>query len=331
LNRVEVLERMEPLTNTQVRTIDHNPRTRVVVTPDMVTFRPGGGQHHLQMTIPGVQSMTKFIGLPDSIAGKLQPETFGNVATELLNRKNRYALVTKDGEVTGVAKPQEYHTLNPERVLRSVEQGIRGIEFHRVLILENFVVSLEVVGERRQAVRSGDLIRAGANISFSPLGTVDPTIQSYALRLICTNGLTSNTILREFHYGGGSGGGGGEGDDIWQWFRNSTREAYLALDRIVTQYRKMDKEQVPPDQRAMMLEALLREARISGSDANAIRALAIEEPPETSYDMMNLITQATSHIMEDPQRVRRAQLTVADFTSENEHARVCPVCHSRRN
>ena len=303
MNRVEVLERMEPILDTQVRTMEHNPRTRVMVTPDMVTLRPGGGQRHLEMTTAGVQSLANFCGLPWNLAAKLRTETFGTVATELLSRQNRYALMIKEGAVTGVAKPTEFRSLNPTRVLSAIERGIRGIEYHRVLILDNFVVSLELIGERREPVVRGDLVQAGTQVSFSPIGTVDPIVQSYALRLVCTNGMTNNTILREFHYGGG--GGGGEGDDIWQ--------------------------EIPADQRAMMLEAMLREAKISGEEANAIRAMAIENPPETSYDMMNLLTNATSHLLEDPRRVRRAQNAVASYTSETEHARVCPVCHARRN
>lgn len=93
----------------------------------------------------------------------------------------------------------------------------------------------------------------------------------------------------------------------------------------------MTEEQIPADQRAMMLEAMLKEAKITGEDANAVRALAIDNPPQTSYDMMNLLSNASSHLLEDPNRVRRAQNTVASYTSETEHARVCPICHSRRN
>ena len=328
MNRVEVLERMEPILDTQVRTMEHNPRTKVTVTPDMVTLRPGGGQRHLEMTTSGVQSLANFVGLPWNLAAKLRPETFGTVATELLGRKQRYAVMIKEGAITAVAKPTEFRSLNPSRVLTAIEGGIKGIDYHRILILDNFVVSLELIGERREPVVAGDLIQAGAQVSFSPIGTVDPIVQSYALRLVCTNGMTSNTVLREFHYGGG---GGGDGDDIWQWFRRSSREAYNSLHRIVERYRHMMDEAIPPDQRAMMLEAMLREAKISGEEANAIRAMAIENPPETSYDLMNLLTNATSHLLEDPRRVRRAQNTVASYTSETEHARVCPVCHVRRN
>ena len=258
MNKVEVMERMEPILDTTVRTMEHNPRTRVVVTPDMVTLRPGSGQRHLEVTKEGAQSLASFVGLPWNLAAKLHPATFGTVATELLGRKQRYALMIKEGVVTAVAKPSEYRSLNTARVLTAIEGGIKDLEYHRVLILENFVVCLELIGERREPVVRGDLVQAGAQVTFSPIGTIDPIVQSYALRLICTNGMTNNTILREFHYGGGSGGsggsgtGGGEGDDIWQWFRRSSKEAYNSLNRIIERYRLMMDEQVPADQRSMI-------------------------------------------------------------------------------
>lgn len=326
MERTEVLECMEPVLNTQIRRVEHNPRTRVTVTPDMVTFRPGGGARSLEMTEDGVKSMAKFIGLPSTVAGHLRPVTFGTVCTELLGTKDRYSLVVKDGAVNAMVKSSDYHTVNPERALRAIEAGVPNIEFHRVLILEDNVVSLEVIGEKRQPVRAGDLMQAGAQITFSPIGTVDPMVQSFVLRLACTNGVTSNTVLREFHYGGG----GGEGDDIWQWFRRSTHSAYNALDRIVARYRQLLDERVAPSDRAMMLEALLREAKIAGRDAEAVRAMALQEPPENAYDMMNLITFATSHVIERGPTVRQAQLAVANYTAEHQHARVCPVCHAVR-
>ncbi len=89
MNRVEVMERLSPILDTQVRTMEHNPRTKITVTPDMVTLRPGSGQRHLEMTKGGVRSMADFVGLPWNLAAKLHPNTFGAVATELLARKQR--------------------------------------------------------------------------------------------------------------------------------------------------------------------------------------------------------------------------------------------------
>ncbi len=331
MNKVEVLEKMEPVLNTQVREITHNPRTRVVVTPDMITFRPGGGQRTLEMTETGVQSLANFIGLPWQLAAKLRPGTFGEVSSELLESKRQYSLVVKDQRVTAVVKRGHYHTINPERALKAIEDGVPGIEFHQVHILDDLVVSLDVVGEKREPVQRGDLIQAGANIAFSPMGTVNPSIRSFVLRLTCTNGATDNTILRDFTWGGDGGSGGGEGDNIWQWFRRSTRDAYNALDIIVQRYREMMGEDIPQGDRAAMLEALLRQAKITGAAATAIRNLAIENPPTNSYEMMNLITWASTHLLQEPKQIARAREATAGYALEETHARICPVCHSRRN
>lgn len=328
MERTEVLERLQPIMTTQVRQIEHSPRTRVTVTPDMVTFRPGGGAHILEMTEDGVQSMAKYIGLPFNLAAKLNPGTFGAVSTELLGHKQRYALIIKDGVITAVTRRRDFHTINAERALQAVESAIPNVEFHRVLILPEMVASLEVVGDKRQPVRRGDLVQAGAQVTFSPMGNINPMVQSYVLRCDCTNGMNSNTILREFHFGGG---GGGEGDNVWQWFRKSIRDAYNSLDTIVARYRQMIDEGITPENRAMVLEALLKAAKIKGKDAEAARALAIEAPPENRYDMLNIITRVTSHVIEEPERVRQAQLAAANYSHEHEDAMECPLCHVRRH
>jgi len=325
LNRTEVLERLEPIMDTQLREIDHEPRTRVMVSPEQVSLRPGGGRRILEVAPSGVMSLVKFSGLPETIAKNLQPETFGQVATELLAHKRRYSAVLKDGAITSFVRRGEYRNTNPARALQAIESGVRGADFHRVMILDNLVAQIEVVGEERQPVARGDLVQAGAMVQFSPIGTIQPYVQAYALRLACTNGMTHNDIIREFRHGGG--GGGGEGDDIWQWFRRSVREAYQAINPIIQRYRGMMDELISPEQRAQVLTAMLREAKITGGPADAVRAMAIENPPENRYQMMNLISYASSHLLERPDQVRRAQNTAADYAHEHTNPLECPMCH----
>lgn len=332
MERDDVLQRLEPMTRTQVRTIDHTPQTRFNITPEMIEIRPGNRQHALTLSKEGVTSLTKYAGLKEDTAKKLSPRTLNSVLSELMDRKGRYSMLMQDNLVIGFANPTEFNSVNPSRVLTAIERGIRGVDYHRVLTLDNFVVSLEIVGDRRESVSKGDLVQAGANVTFSPLGTVNPTVSSFALRLTCTNGAVHTEVLREYRYGGGGGGGdegGNSGGDIWNWFRTSAREAYNSLPNVVNRYRALLNEGIDPEQRASILEAMIREAKITGADADAIRALALERPPENSYDMMNLITYGTSHIFERPVQVRRAQLAIADFTNAEEHARVCPTCHQQ--
>jgi len=325
MNRTEVLQQLEPITRTQVRQVEHGPRTRITVTPDMVVLRPGSGGHLIPLNESGVKAMANYVGMPKSLCQRLSPDTFGRAATELLARKERYNLLIDNGQVVDFADYRGVRNLSVERVVETIERNIPGTDFHRVNILGQYSAIIEVVGEQRQPVARGDLIRAGAMVTFSPINTIRPAVQSYVLRLACTNGMTANNVLREFQFGGS-----GEGDNIWQWFRQSLRDAYRSLNIVVSRYREMRNERIPANQRAEMLEAMLRDARITGEDADAIRARAIEEPPRNAYDMVNLLTWASSHVVREPARIRRIQTTVATFTSESQHQQVCPICHRSR-
>lgn len=323
MNRVEVLEQLEPLAHIQVRPVQHAPRTRVIVRPDMVMIRPGSGGKLVPLNEQGVKAMANFVGMPQTICRQLSPDTFGRVATELLSRKERYNLLMDNGEVGNFAEYRGVRTLSIERVITTIEKAIPKADFHRVVMLENYSTMIEIAGEKRQPIARGDMVRAGALVTFSPIGTIAPFVQSYVQRLACTNGQVTNDILREFR----PAGGGGEGDDIWQWFRQSIQQSYGSLDRIITRYREMVNERIPANARAMMLEALLKDAKITGDDADAIRSLAIQDPPRNSYELLNLMTFASSHIIREPARIRRVQQISASFTSQREHAQLCPICH----
>ncbi len=324
MNRTEVLERLEPISRTTVRPVEHSPRTMVVVEPCQVLMRPGSGGQLIPLADQGVKALTKFVGLPHKVAEELSPDLFGRVATELLSRRERYNLLLDNDEVHDFVPYRGVKNLPVERGLTTIERAVPRCDYHRVSVLPNSVASIEIVGTQQQAVRRGDMVRAGAMVQFSPISTVMPIVQSYVLRLICTNGATNKTVLSQFT------GGGGEGDDIWQWFRQSVAAAYQSLGAVVERYQQMIRERIPADQRAAMLEALLKEARITGKAAEAVRAHALEEPPRNTYEMVNLITWATSHIIEEPRERHRALAASAGFTSEGQHASICPLCQTRR-
>jgi len=333
MNREEILQRLEPAMNMKVRTVDHAPGTRVVATAERVAIRPSQSGRYMEFSEEGVKSLAGFINISWPVAEHLSPDTFGRVATELMQKKNQYGLVLRDDVIQGVVKGGS-HMVDTDRALTTIERAIPQTDFHRALV-DGTKVEIEVVGEQQTPVVRGDLIKAGAMVRFSPVGDIQPFVQSYALRLACTNGATSNTVLREFKF---TGGGGGDGDpggntgngNFWVWFRKSVQDAYGALNAIAEQYRAMIHDRIPADQRAQLLEGMLRQAHITGNDANMIRAMALQNPPTNSYDMMNLLSYATSHLLERPSSIRRAHEVVASYSSENEHAAVCPLCRGRR-
>lgn len=324
MEKTAVLEKLEPISHVSTRPVEHTPRTRVLVEPTQVVIRPGSGGHLVPLSDDGVKAMTNFIGLSQGVSKQLSPDLFGKVATELLARKERYNLLLDNGQVKNFGDYRGVRNLPVDRVLTAIERGMPDCEYHKVHILGNHSAMLEVVGPKQEAVRRGDLMRAGALIQFSPINSIQPTVQSYILRMVCTNGQSNTTVMAEFI------GGHGEGDDVWQWFRQSVRAAYQSIGKVVSRYQAMLKERIPADQRAGMLEEFLRRAGITGKEAEAVRAQAIQEPPRNTYELLNLVSWAGSHIVRSPEKVQRALKAGATFTDAVAHASVCPLCHTRR-
>ena len=330
MDRAEVLEQMAPILSTTARAVDHGPGTRVLVADGgALALRTGSGARSRVLTDEGTAGLYRFLGL-GGLPAQLEPATRAKVATELLAARGRYTLLLKDDQVTDVAKAGEYRPLNPERVIDQVGRTIPEADFSRVLLLPHHTVQLEIVGAETGIVgvpgtheRVNDLVRAGVMLGFSPIGSIQPMIQSYVSRLVCTNGMVTTDVLRNFAFGG-------EGDNVWQFFRQGISEAYGAMGRIVERWSQLAAEEVAPGDRAMILTALLKEAGFAKETVEAVRARALEEPPATMYDMLQLVTWGSSHVERDPVRVVRAQRAAGRFHAAETHDRMCPTCRRTR-
>jgi hypothetical protein len=326
MNKVEVLERINPLVEGEVRNVRESEGARVIAGADVVSLRPRRGARAVEMAPEGVKNMVNFAGFPIRLARQLSNDTFGHLLSELMANTGKYSLIVKDDRIVNVIAYGAQTMVNPERLLDAIEKTIPVQDYHRLTILDKQPgVSLEIAGEKTEPVTRGDLVRAGVKVDFSPMGIVIPLVQSYAVVLNCTNGATSNVVLSEFR--SGRGGSGSEGDDIWQWFRSSIKRAYGSFDQVVGQWKKLRSENIPPADRARVLAALLKKARIGGEIADAVMAMAVENPPRNAWDMHNLITYASSHLLTASRQVDRTQRTAADFADEATHARSCPLCH----
>jgi len=119
----------------------------------------------------------------------------------------------------------------------------------------------------------------------------------------------------------------GEDDNVWRWFRASIRSAYGSLNKVIDQFRMMIAQEVPDAQRSFLLQNLIRGAGIKGNDAQAVQARALAAPPQNAFDLYNLVTWASTHVLREPRAVVRAQRVATDFAAETEHRQICPVCH----
>ncbi|MHB8084384.1 MAG: hypothetical protein ACYDHZ_00965 [Dehalococcoidia bacterium] len=323
MNRDTVLREIQPHLGGEVKDFRDTSTIKINVTPDMITMRPSRGARLLEVDKEGAKSMVGFVGLPLHVAKTLSTHTFEEVLNEMLSHAGSFSSVMKEGKITDIVPFNSRHPVNPEKLLDIVEKVVPSTEYNRYLFTpETKLVSLEIIGEKTEPVTKGGLVRAGVKVDFSPMGIAKPHVQSYAVVLACTNGATANNIMADF-----GGGGGGEGDDIWQFFRSSIRKAYNSFDKVVVGWKRLANERIDPRERATILQALIKKGHFPDNIAEAIQAMAIENPPQNAWDMHNLITYASSHLLEGPKIIHRAQDVAADFSDEVNHSKVCPLCH----
>jgi hypothetical protein len=324
MDRVKALESLGELGRLKTKVITHNPNTRIHVEPDVITFRPGGGGHSMELTTQGAEGLEAFAGMPKSYGKVLKPQTFGTLATELLEVKNQYTIIMEDGKINGFAKAGDMPYVDPERVFKAIERVIPEVSYDRVMPLDrNFAVMVDAVAASRTEICVGDPASAGATMVFSPIGIQIPSVVSYIKRWFCLNGASSFNQISEFKFTGGGDSGGA----FYPWLNQSIKRAYHAFNDILNEWRVLITQDISPADRAGILDALLKKSGLNSDAADSVRAHALEEPPSNAFELMNLITWGSSHIETDPIRVLRARRAAHDFSHERTHDRSCPFCH----
>jgi hypothetical protein len=327
LTRDDILKQMAGVAGETIRHVEDSSGARVMIDQEKESLyiRPTRGAHTVEVeTKQGLPNILRVVGLPLNIAKNLSPGTFSACLSEMLQHEGNFSMVLADNQVTDIIPFKSRMNLPIERVLNTVEKAMPVQGYNRAMVINPHYIQLEIVGEKTEPVAVGDLVQAGVMLRFSTLNIQQPAVQSYALRLACTNGMTTGGHWNE-HAGSG---GGGEGDDIWQWFRQNVRKSYHALDKVVTGWKRMVEEKIDPKDRAAMLEALIKEAHLNPEAADAIRSMALEDPPTNNWELMNLVTYASSHILTEPKEVVRAQKAASTFIDESQHMAICPVCHA---
>lgn len=326
MNREELMAQLEPMSGLRVRDIPHDARIKVAVAEkkDAMSFHVGGGKP-ITVSQDMVGRMLKFAGVPGSMAESLRPNTLGQAVTECLAHKRAYSLILDGSTMTDIVPYHERKAMPTERVVNLLERVVAEPNYHRLNMLQNHTVNLEIVGADEKPVSRGDLVRAGISLTFSPIGVVAPEVESYALRLACTNGMTSTLGIAQYKF---NGNGDGDGDqNIWSWLRGSIKGAFKSFSHVVEGWQQLMGEGIPPENRAAVLEGLIRQAKLPHQVAEEVEARALANPPANAWDAMNLITWASSHRL-DGMDVLHARRAMARYASDATHREVCPLCHA---
>jgi len=323
MDRVEALKQVESICNLKTKVITAEPKTKIYIEPDnIIWLKPGSGGRQMEVTEQGMEQFSGFAHIPDFYKDNLTPATYATLSNELLTKKGKFTVILKDGKVNGFAKADEYRYIDPEKVLKTLEKAIPGADFDRIYPMDNnFSLMVDAVSDRRTDVRVGDPASAGASLTFSPISIKIPYIYAYIKRWYCLNGASAMEKLDA--YAGGGGGGG----EFFNWLNKNSRKAFHSVGKVLDHWRAMIEQTITPEDRAGVLAALIKEARMTAEEADAVMDHALEEPPATAYDIYNLVTWGASHVMTDPTRIMRARLAADEFSHTRTHAKICPICH----
>ena len=329
MDRTEVLEQLDFGVKAKVIEGDF----RVIAADDGFAVRPSARGRSIVLDQGGTKELFKATGLNLNLKTKAEHDALATVMTQALQSQGGLALmVNEDGQATGLLpEGNRGAPVVAERALASIERGLKGEVAYQRVIRDGLSARIDVIGERVHPVyprgsheRVNDLVGAGVTATFSPVGSVVPAVQGYVLRQVCSNGIVITETLVEYKFTGG-----GDEGTVYNWLKGGTRMAEQSVGPAVETFRALAADEVPEGERAATLEALLKDAKLPENAADAVRAQAIERPPVNQWEMLNLVTWATTHLMDDPRQIRRAEGVARDFAAADTHARICPTC--RRN
>jgi hypothetical protein len=320
MDRGQVLATLEPVNNVRGFVTD----SFAAVKRDGVMFLNGdefGGA--MPLTFQSQKALFSMAGLRRPTVERLTDTTATHVVNELLNRQPQ--LFVSDGQfITDILPPQEITPLKPSQICEMLEDIIPEHNYHRVLLHGNDVHIQSIGAERVPDVDvvKNSLIQAGVTTRFSPLGISLPQVQSFVVRLVCTNGMTGTEVLTSYQ--------ATEHENFEDWFNESVTDAYHSVGALVSKWDALVDEGIDPKDRVLVLSALMKEAKMPMAAREAVHARALEEPPVNAYDMLQLMSWASSHVLEQPRHILRTQDLATRFTNEETHVRLCPTCNHVR-
>lgn len=329
MKREEVLSRIATVSDVTPKVVDSaNPRVTFIGSDNaQLAIKPSSGARSIPLSVEGSKSLISLVGMTAKMRTDLTGPTFQKAASELLTKRGRFTVLTKDGVGLEILGGKHHYPVEPDRALRSIEQV--GMNFHRVYTRDDRSVVIQTLGERIESVTKakGDRVQAGATVIFSPLGTVIPQVQSFCMVVFCSNGCAMEEVSESFSFA--DGGGSQNPDGFWEWFRKNLRKAADSIGIQTQHFREMQGHRINPNERPAALEGILQQAHLPDDMEKLVRARALAQPPENAWEMMNLITYATTHATDDYEVVRKSNKAMSTFAHNVAVHKVCPLCRSQ--
>ncbi len=207
------------------------PTSKLTMTEDTRVRFQNGKEHSFEPSEYAHGQIATYSGIPKTYYDKLKKED-----TELLAKNVNHGFDMEAVQLSRNGKPET-------RMIRTYGDKVRAVlssSYRRldsydmaqtvlpVLVDQKFeVVSSEITDTRlyikaltpkvTAEIKKGDVVQYGLVISNSDVGAGSVRVEPMTLRLVCLNGMISNTAMRKFHVGKNQAG-----DDIQELLSEKT-------------------------------------------------------------------------------------------------------------
>ena len=297
------------------------------------------GDLQLSLDEEGMRRLFGALHAPAEYVACLSPSLRTQILEFHLNSRGseglsseRAVVLSRNGCFSGIDRA-DLHRLTGPVVLETVGEAIDGnteVEVQN-LNLRQDAFQIDIVSPRlTEDARVGDTIRYGLRVRHSLVGEYATTVESFALRLACTNGL----IQRECIGAKGTArsrprtrrlpADHGDADKKQrEQIRELTKAAWKRLRDVASGIRKLHDRPFDMDS----LARFLRQARMYSARLNKlVEAAWRQEGSEgTAFGFLNALTRVATHdVSFSQQQRRRLELVAGIFSGQVAH--LCPRC-----
>lgn len=301
------------------------------------------GDRTLQIDDEGNERLFRPFNAPPDYLARLSPELRSQVfnfhvadgSSSVRLADNNTVVLSRNGIFRGFDRG-DLCRLPAIEVLHAVRDGLQDNNAELEVQALNLLVSalqIDIVGAQlADEIRVGDVIRYGLRVRHSLVGEYATTIESFALRLVCSNGLvqrqcvgargTARSRPRTRRLPGRYGGAP---QQQREQIGHLASEAWQCLRGMSDGMRKLQQRRFD----LANLQRFLRQARMHSSRLVKLVEAAwnTEGAEATAFGVLNALTRVASH---EPglssQQRRRLDLLAGIFAGQEAH--LCPHCFS---
>jgi len=337
LSQEQAMELLQLPRGLKAETVAIGRKPVIVEDGDGYVVKLNRDQEFPLTTAEGRDSMFELAGIPKGLAKSTPSKLMMPVLAHQLARQERViAFSDEQNGLLRLESPKDMHpSLEPEPVLQHIYDQYPEVLYQKAEVTKDFQADLLAIthndvhkleellqpGQHKFLPKDGDPFRAGVHLRFSPIGVVEPLIEPYMVRLICTNGAIHQEFMTSW------GPGYGEGDDMWAWFRQGMAQAHASVNAVMGQYAGLVGEEIKAGQdRTLAVEGMIRAARLPAGMANGLRDLAIADPPRTQYELWNHLTAVATHNSKGFGEQLRRMTVAGNQVEPNQHRQFCINC-----